>query len=192
VIVAKNIEAAPHESFHAIQDVLGETANREIDDIVKKAYANEWETEGQKYAARLGGKGDWRETVLDLSGWGTERGRLRSCFATQPTKSARKPVPNPIKLSFRDRVTADWNQKVADAQKANPGATPEELQAKVWRDILTPEEASATADRYLARELAAENFDMVFKHGPQGKSLPERLSRIVAHLTTALGGNPLV
>jgi hypothetical protein len=190
VIVAKNIEAAPHESFHAIQDVLGETANREIDDIVKKAYANEWDTEGQKYAARLGGKGDWRETVLDLSGWGRSEA-VEKLFRDTANKVRTETGAEPDQAFVRDRVTADWNQKVADARKANPSATPEELQAKVWRDILTPEEASATADRYLARELAAENFDMVFKHGPQGKSLPERLSRIVAHLTTALGGNPL-
>jgi hypothetical protein len=175
VIVAKNIEAAPHESFHAIQDVLGESANREIDDIVKKAYANEWDNEGQKYAARLGGKGDWRETILDLSGWGR-------------SEAAEKLLRD---TGDKDQATAEWNQKIADAQKLNPSATPEELQAKVWRDILTLEEASATADRYLARELAAENFDMVFKHGPQGKSLPERLARIVANLTTTMGGNPL-
>jgi hypothetical protein len=192
VIVAKNIESAPHESFHAIQDVLGETANRQIDEIVKQNYANEWDHEGQRYADRLTGKPEenWRDTVLDVSGWGRSEAveKLYQQLANK-TRVETGAEPNPGLI--RDLVQGEWNNRIEAATKANPGVSPEQVQAQVWRDILTPEEAHAASDRYLARELAAENFDMVFKHGPEGKSLPERLARIVANVQSSLGANPL-
>lgn len=193
IIIAKNIEAAPHEAYHAVQDVLGETANRQIDEIVKKEYANQWDQEGARYAKRLDDSSDpakWRDTVLDWSGMGRSEAaeKLYQDIANEVRMAT---GADPDTAFVKDRVSGEWNKRVADAQAANPSATPEEVQAQVWRDILTPEEQTAAADRYLARELAAENFDMVFKHGPEGKSLPEKLAKIVANISSALGGEPL-
>lgn len=193
VVIAKNVEAAPHEAFHAVQDVLGETANRQIDELVKKEYAGQWDSEGARYAARLTADADpaqWRDTVLDWSGTGRSEAveKLYRDISNE-TSGATGAAADPAFI--RDRVNGEWNKRVEDATKANPTASPEEIQARVWRDILTPEEQTAAADRYLARELAAENFDMVFKRGPEGKSLPEQLAKIVGKLSLALGGQPL-
>lgn len=193
VIIAKNVEAAPHEAYHAVQDVLGETANRQIDEIVKKAYGDQWEQEGARYAKRLDESSDpakWRDTVLDWSGLGRSDA-VEKLYTDVSNEVRTSTGAEPDPAFVKDRVRAEWNKRVADATSRNPSATPAEIEAGVWRDILSPEEQKAAADRYIARELAAENFDMVFKHGPEGKSLPEQLARIAAQLSMAMGGEPL-
>jgi hypothetical protein len=177
VIIAKNVDAAPHEAYHAVQDVLGESGNRAVDEIVKKEYAGQWDKEGQRYAARLTGSPEnWRESVLDFSGMGRSEAAEKLLQQHNGDKTA---------------ATNEWDARVALAKENNPLLSADEIQGKVWRDVLTPEETAAASDRYLARELAAENFDMVFKHGPEGKSLPEKLAKVVANLSASLGGNPL-
>lgn len=177
VIVLRDADTAPHEAFHAFQDVLGEQGNLAVDKIIRDSYADRWDVEGQRYADRLAGKPveNWRDTVLEGSGWG----QLHA-----------------VEKSYMD---------VANRLRAEQGAEPRpadveaivrsEAQGKDWRSILTPEEQTAAADKYLARELAAENFDAVFKN--LGGSLKEqtgvipKLARIVGNVVSALGGEPL-
>lgn len=177
VIFARDIEAAPHESFHAIQDVLGEGANRQIDALVKQEYAGQWEQYGEDYAKRLGvdlTSFSWEEGILDRSGWGLDAAKEKL------TKEYGSP-----------KAAADIMRMIIDGAKER---NPEASEQNVWRDILSPEEAKAEADRYIARELAAENFDALFKHtGPalQENSLVGKLANVVAKLMLAFGAEPL-
>lgn len=195
VIIARNVEAAPHEAFHAVQDVLGEAANREVDNIIKAEYADQWEQFGQRYASRLAepqGKAvlDWRETILDETGSGSVEAveKLSQTIANELTGQTGADAPADF---VQQRVRAEWSRLMDEARQRNPQGRPEQ----VWRDVLSPEEATAVADRYIARELAAENFDIVFKN--LGASLDaekpgiRKLARIAANLISTLGGEPL-
>lgn len=124
VIIAKNPDSAPHEGFHGVQAVLGESANQAVDLMVYKAYADRWDLEGREHISRLLGqiipKGvDWREPLRQATG-------------------------------------------------------------------------VESADVYLARELAAENFDYLFRAGlDRPKGLPGKLADIVLNLTDLFGTSPL-
>lgn len=199
VIGVRNPSAAPHESFHAFQDVLGEEANQAIDRIVKQEYAPNWEREGYLYAKRLTdslGKppGDWRESILDESRWGAMEAAdkiARNVFNRISSQTGATPDPAAVK----QLAEGEWSRLMADAAKRNPQAPLTEIQKQVWRDVLSPSEAKEVADKYLARELAAENFDAVFKHaGPTLESIPglvPKFARIVANVVSAMGGEPL-
>lgn len=182
VVLLKDADVAPHESFHGIQDVLGEQANSVIDALVYNEYANQWEQIGQEYAARLGMKPgqNWREAILDLSRWGNAEAAEKAMRdAANQLESQTGAVPR------REDVRALAESVLQKARKSGAG----------WREILTPEEASAVADRYLARELAAENFDAAFKNLgvglTEGQTLPEKLARVVARTAQFFGAEPL-
>lgn len=194
VIVANKIDAAPHEAFHAIQDVLGEGANREIDKIVKNAYSGQWENLGEDYAQRLVGPNTgktWREAILDASGWG--KAEAADKIAMEISNRLRGDTgaePNPD--TVHTMAGAEWDRLLAEAVKRNPGVPVDEVQRNLWRDVLSPDEAHAVADRYLARELAAENFDAAFKHeGQELSGATPKLAKIVGGLVEMLGGNPI-
>lgn len=182
VIFLNSADVAPHESFHGIQDVLGEEANTVIDGLVYQEYASQWEALGDQYADRLG-KGSpgesWRDTVLDVSKWGEAAAAEKAIRdAANRIREATGAEPDP-------KAARDLAQGVlTKARESGAG----------WRDILTPEEATQEANRYLARELAAENFDVAFKHlggKLEGNSLPEKLARIVANTASFFGVEPL-
>lgn len=183
VVVIQNAEAAPHEAFHAFQDVIGEQANRVIDKIMQDTYADRWEAEGQKYAERLTGKPttNWRDAILDSSRWGhAEAMEKLSREAANKLRAQTGAEPN--SEDVQELVRQAWSQAQGNPREA-------------WREILTPEEQIAVADRYIARELAAENFDAVFKN--LGGSLQDQpgvipaLARIVGKTVEAFGGEPL-
>ncbi len=172
VIILTTPDAAPHEAFHAVQDVLGEAGNQAVDALVKREYGANFDTQGNLYAQRLNagpipeGK-TWQEVIADKSGWGVD----------------------------------DAKEKlIGELTQAHPDATPEDLRKfaasylaeKPWTEALTPEEIKATGERYMARELAAENFDAAFKRGlKQDTSIPGRLAGIAANVIDRLGGNPI-
>lgn len=190
-IILREVDAAPHEAFHAIQDVLGEGANQHIDALVRQEYAPQWEQEGQRYADRIEpaqGR-DWREVILDSTGTGLDFVKEKIALAVgneyRATTGA-EPQPGFV----QERVKAILGQVMDQAVQANPSIDPNAIARHIWRDVLTAEEASAVADTYLARELAAENFDMVFKN-QGGTQLTQKLARIVAGLVSKLGGEPL-
>lgn len=196
VAIVRNVEAAPHEAFHVVQDVLGESANRQIDEVIRQAYATEWQAEGQKYANRLGVDPSvpWHEGILDRSGWGDTAAKekiYQDIFIRLENETGAAPSPALVEQMARAEVG-----RVTDAAlERGQSVEPNQIQERVWRDILTTEEATAVADRYIAREIAAENFDAIFKNqGPrlaEGKQLPQYLARAVGGLVSALGGDPL-
>lgn len=73
-----DIPAAPHESFHVIQDALGDAGNAAVDRMVMTEYGPIWEDLGSRYAQRVVGEGDyayrvargqdWREIIREVSG----------------------------------------------------------------------------------------------------------------------------
>jgi hypothetical protein len=195
VIIARNVEATPHESFHAFQDVLGEAGNRELDNLVRSEYAGQWEAEGDRYARRLIGNRDlgnksWEEVILDDSGWGLDAAKekiYQETFARLEAESGAAPTDSQV----RDIADGELVRIFNEAQARNPNARPDQF----WREVLSPAEAKAEADRYIARELAAENFDAVFKQrGPSLNAAPgllPKIARIVGRVVSTLGGNPL-
>lgn len=197
VILARNIEAAPHESFHAVQDILGESANRQLDSFIRGQFDDtQWNQLGESYARRLAGtsEGTWQENVLDGSGWGNAEAaeKIHQDIFNQLSQ-ATDSVPN--EATVTDLANRQWAQHLADAVKANPDQSPAIAQRMLWRNILSATEAQDVANRYLAREVAAENFDALFKNtGPTlegGKAIPTRLARVVANLVSLVGGEPL-
>lgn len=200
IIGVINMDAAPHESFHAFQDVLGESANRALDKIVKRDFAHRWEHEGHDYARRLNKNVDlpdpsaWREFILDKTGWGLANALEKLSLAkANEISAATGAFADPA--SVKDLVSGAWNEALVDARAKNPGMNAEEIQQQAWRGILDAAETKEVSDRYVAREIAAENFDAVFKNlGPkfaEQKSLIPRLARVVGGFLRLIGGEPL-
>lgn len=194
VIFARNVDAAPHEAFHAIQDVFGEDANQMIDQIVRQEYGPQWEAEGDRYGRRINPATlDWRETVLDETGTGLNYAKEK--IAMDVANEYRSITgAEPSSKYVQDRAKEIFGQTMDRAVQANPGVDPNQIATRVWRDVLSAQEATAVADMYLARELAAENFDAVFKNLGASltvQGLTGRLARVVANLATTLGIEPL-
>lgn len=197
VAIVKNIDSAPHEAKHIIQDVLGESANRVVDDVVKIAYKDRWNQEGRSYANRLLGKdvgSAWRDVILDFTGEGhaagiekialTAENNLREVLGREPTFQ-----------EVKAEVEGAWRNAITKAKLENPQFSEQAIAENAWRGILEAKEVEAVSDRYLARELAAENFDAAFKNlGGSlagGKGVIPTLARIVAKTVQAFGGEPL-
>lgn len=193
VIIAKNVEAVPHESFHAFQDVLGESGNAGLDTIVRQEYGPQWDTEGTRYAQRLVGdlgNRTWEEVILDESGWGLDAAKekiYRDIYNRMEAETGSTPTPDVVRDLADPEIVRIFNE----AQNRNPKSNPSQF----WREVLSPAEAKSEADRYIARELAAENFDAVFKNlGASlqpGRALPQRLARVIGNMISTLGGEPL-
>jgi broad specificity phosphatase PhoE/ribosomal protein S18 acetylase RimI-like enzyme len=181
VIVVTEPGSAPHEAFHALEDVLGESTLRDLDSTVKNQYANQWDAFGRYYASLLNRSDtgpDWRSVVLDKSGWGQAEAleKLYRQTALQYSQEAQRTGGEmPTEQQIKDNIT---QQGPVD-----------------WRTVLTPEEQQAVSDRYIAREKLAENFDAWFKHsGPTlepGKQMPEKIARTLGQVMQFFGQEPL-
>ena len=195
VILLKDVDAAPHEAFHPIQDILGEEANRKIDGLIKETYAPEWEALGRDQGQRIGGDpANWRETILDATGWGDTAAKeklYRDIYNEFVGRTGTEPAPRLVEEQVKARLGQIADEAVARGQPVDPS----EIGRHVWRDILAPEDIAEVSDRYLAREMAAENFDAVFKaEGPElkaGNQLPQILAQIAAKVGAAFGAEPL-
>lgn len=195
VILARNVEAAPHEAFHAVQDVLGESANRQLDTFIRDQFDDAtWNSLADRYAKRIGGEGSWQEVILNATRSGNAEA-MEKIYRDIYNQVSAASDGSVNEATVRDLAQKQWAQTLAEAVKRNPGVSTDEVQRNLWRDVLSPAEAQGAADRYIAREVAAENFDALFKHsGPTleaGTAIPERLARVVADLVQSAGGNPL-
>jgi GNAT superfamily N-acetyltransferase len=197
VIIVKDVAAAPHEAFHALQDVIGEPGNQQIDAVVKKAYANQWDAEGTDYAQRLAGgqlPGTWQETILDRSGWGQDAAKTK-IYTDIGNRMRAESGAEPRASDVQAQAQHELGRLTDEALSRNSHLDPTEAQSQAWRDVLSPDEAKSVADKYLARELAAENFDAVLKHtggqlnDPKG-ILPYFADKI-GKVISAFGGEPL-
>jgi hypothetical protein len=197
VIIVKDVAAAPHEAFHAIQDVIGEPGNQQIDAVVKKAYANQWDAEGTDYAQRLAGgqlPGTWQETILDRSGWGQDAAKTK-IYTDIANRMRAESGAEPRASDVQAQAQHELGRLTDEALSRNSHLDPTEAQSQVWRDVLSPDEAKSVADKYLARELAAENFDAVLKHtGGQlndPKGILPYFADKVSKVISTFGGEPL-
>ncbi len=196
VIIVRNADAAPHEAFHAVQDVLGEGGNQSVDSIVRQEYGPQWEVEGERYANRITPTGDrnWREVILDETGYGLNYAKEKIAQSVSNEYRASTGAEPPAGF-VQDRAKAILGKVMDAAVQNNPNVDPNLVSKHVWRDILSADESAAVADTYLARELAAENFDMVFKNLgaslQSDKGVIRRLANVVANLVSTFGGEPL-
>lgn len=197
VILVKNPDAAPHEAFHAVQNVLGEGANQRLDAFIKSQYSPEdWENYGKYYAQQLGNTDplNWRAHILDASNWGSAQAKeqIYRRIANQYTTETGM-VPDASQV--QPAVDAAWEQAIADMQQRNPNIPPEAVRSMAWRDILSPEDVQNVSDKYISREIGAEHFDSLFKNrGPSlaaNDTVLGKAANVLGNLTTALGGNPL-
>lgn len=178
VVILRSLDAAPHDVVgHVMEDVVGEAANQELDRITREDYSDqEWTGFTDYYAKLLN-----NEEPLPA---GVSAGDFilgRTNFGGN---------------SLLEKARAIVEQRLIDGGKT---ATPDEInqlaveQAKTTE--LTPEEKQVMADRYIARELRAENAAAWFGHtGPamqEGRQFPEVMARAAAKIITALGGEPL-
>lgn len=195
VVIVRDVDAAPHEALHAVQDVLGEQANQKTDAIVRETYDSTWDAEGQRYAERLtGDRTNWRDAILDASGWGLLEAKEK-IYRDIANRIEGETGAVPASKLVEEMAKAELGRAMDDAVARNLGVDPNLIAQHIWRDILSPQEATAVSDRYLAREIAAETFDALFKNqGPrlqEGTQLPERLARIIGGVISAFGGEPL-
>lgn len=179
VIIARDVDAAPHEAGHGIEDVLGESIMRGFDRAIQAdpQYANNWDRLGQSYADALGGRPDesWQDTILRKSGWGAREAQEK---LGQPAVGEGPSDPA--------AAQSKWAQAL-DAAGGDP--------TEAYKAVLTPGEQSEVANRYISREVAAENFDAMFKHTggftSEDNSIPARMARVVGGMVSYLGGEPL-
>ncbi len=69
VVLLNDVNSAPHESFHAIQDALGNEAMKKIDDLVWNEYSPIWDQLGQNYVSQFLNSSGFREYVQRGEGW---------------------------------------------------------------------------------------------------------------------------
>lgn len=195
IIGFTDVDSAPHESAHAFQDVLGESGNRALDEIIKRDYSYIWDALGESYSKRFkqyDGSG-WREFLLDVSGWGITKAKEKLLRTKAEQIAGDGAWVDPA--STVDLVAADWRAAVDQARAANPGIPEGEVISKAWRGILDAAETREVSDRYLAREVGAEAFDALFKHlGPKMKELSgllPKVARVVGSFMQLIGGEPL-
>jgi hypothetical protein len=184
VIIATDVTAAPHESFHAMEDVVGEAGMRQLDNLIKSEYGQDWEQQGRIMAARTAGVpveqigANWREVLADASNWG-------DAAALEKLIRENTPADSLLTEAQKQQIRDYWAQT-----KANGGG---------WRDIITEAgEQQAligeVGDRYLARELAAENFDAAIKNmgtALKGTGVLRATAHVVANAQRFFGGEPL-
>jgi broad specificity phosphatase PhoE len=173
LILARDISAAPHEAAgHGLENVLGESIMRGFDAAIQSdpQYSRVWDQLGQYYTGRLGwdGRGRWQDYLLDSSGWG-RRDALEQ--AGQRAVGGQGPFTT--------------EQAAQELTKAGGD----------WRNVLTPEQANNVANKYIAREIFAENADALFKNTgaslAQAGGWPQKIARTVGTFINALGGNVL-
>ena len=176
LILARDVDAAPHEVTHALEAALGESTMRQIDQMIQadpKYSGKNWNAIAQDYASRLGwdpssGK-PWQDTLLEQTKFGLQEAQekiLRQTVGEGPFTP--------------EQADTAWTS----FQKDNPGAT--------WRNVLTPEEQSAIANRLISREIFAENGDAAFKHGvAPDPAIAAKIARVVGSFVRYLGGDPL-
>jgi GNAT superfamily N-acetyltransferase len=173
LIATTQLNSAPHELMHAIRNALPAEVNQAHFDKIKQAFSpEEWQGIGRSYAydldpAAMRAGADWREIILDKSNQGTEEA-AKKVLADQLGRA-----PSPV--------------EVLNFVRENPGLN--------WRDHLTQSEAGKAADNYMSREAEAEHFAADFAHSGTdiggGKSVPERIAKMISPIVSAFGGEPL-
>jgi hypothetical protein len=181
IVVVRNLEAAPHESRHAMDDVLGNSVVEGLNQDAKQAYADKWNSFKQSYADRLTPTGlqtsDPDGTILRESGWGNAAAKEK--IISQTRDALVQEGQNPTDAQVREAA--------GNAIRAEQGRADQAGQ-ELWQFSLTPEEQSRVVDNYVGGEVRAEHHDAWFKAGQPG-TLRGKMGMAVARMLNALGAN---
>ena len=173
LITFSDIEAAPHEVKHAMDDVMGHAAARARWAKMREYYTpQEWENFAKNYASALGwdGKSDVRDYLARASGFANAE--AAEILARQKMGDQQGP-PSPEMM--QDALT-EVSQNGAES-------------------VLGTERFRQIGDEYIGAEVSAENWKALFNHtGPNPKvstvSL-ENTARMFGAVLSALGIDPL-
>jgi hypothetical protein len=139
-----------------------------------------WDNNGKRYARRMGWDEEsspesWQDYILRNTGFGRTAAK---------EKVARQLIGQGPLTS--DELETNWQSQVAK-NEGNETAT--------WKNTLTPAEQNEVANRYVSREIFAENEDAAFKHRggyvDTDKSLPARIARTVGGMLSYMGIDPV-
>lgn len=178
LIVVRDLEAAPHESRHAMDDVLGASKVEELNATAKKVYADQWDSFKQKYADRVNqavhgiDTSDPDGTILRETGAGNGAAKekiIQEAKAALPADAPEATVNNEAGKAITDL------QQQAQAEGK-----------ELWQHVLTPEEQAHAVDQYVGGEVRAEHHDAWFKAGQPGG-----MRAAANDVLTALGINPV-
>jgi hypothetical protein len=178
LIVVRDIEAAPHEARHAMDDVLGASKVEELNATAKKVYADKWDAFKQQYADRVNqavhgmDTSDPDGTILRETGTGNAAAKekiVNEARAALPADAPEATVNNEAGKAITDL------QQQAQAEGKD-----------LWQHVLTPEEQAHAVDQYVGGEVRAEHHDAWFKAGSPGG-----MRAAANDVLTALGINPV-
>lgn len=179
VVVVRDLEAAPHESRHALDDVIGASGVRDLNAEAKRVYADKWNAFKQSYADRLTPTGfpttDPDGTILRETGRGNAEAKEK---ITRETRAALGPD------ATEAQVVQKSGEAISDLQ-AQAKAEGKDL----WEHILTPTEQADAVDQYVGSEVRAEHHDAWFKAGRPGEARG-KMAMMAANVLQALGINP--
>lgn len=180
VVVVRDVEAGPHDALHAIDDAVGATQVRELNDAVKGQYTPEvWDQMKARYASFLG-EGDPNSTILEQTGWGDAEAKEKIIRGVHDLFQLNNETPTPE--AFKQAAGEEIQRQQSDAKAAGKS---------LWETVLTPEEQNGVVDQYMGSEVRAENFDSAYKGIGDGKTLPDKLTHAIAGTMASLGFNPV-
>ena len=182
LIIARDIDAAPHEAIHANDNVLGDTAVRELNAAAKDQYSPMWDQLTQNYANQVGGTQikDPHSFLLSATGKGDAL--------------AKEKIINRVAADLGDSGPVPTDQQIHEASEPilrQHMAAAQEKGEALWQSELTPEEQQFAVDQIIGNEIRAENGDAWLKAGQDPKTLGGKMWRSLADTVNFLGGNPL-
>lgn len=180
IAIVRDVEAAPHESRHAIDDVIGASGVRDLNAEAKRVYADKWDAFKQQYADRLTQTGlptsDPNGTILRETGAGDAQAKEKIIAQARQSLG-----PNATEA----QVTAEAGKAITDLQQqAQDAGKP------LWEHVLTPAEQQDAVDQYVGNEVRAEHHDAWFKAGRPGEARGKMWMK-AAQVLQAMGINPV-
>lgn len=107
-------------------------------------------------------------------------------------EAGNRPVDLLVFKAYEDVWEQEGNEHVARIVGPREFRALNEAGKWNWRDVLREKVGTDNPDVYLARELAAENFDYLFRAGiERPRGLPGRLADVILNLTDLFGTSPL-
>lgn len=204
IIITRNVDAAPHEATHQMDNVIGADAVQNLNAAAKQQFSGLWDSISARYAASL-----LNDSVSALTAQG-----VNPAEALKILKLPDNPTPQEIILTLSGKGNQFAQEKIAhDASVAfdESGVTPTDEQlagetgprlaraqsdadassVPLWKQVLTPEEANFAHDQYVGNEVRAEHGDAWFKAGQDENTLGGKMWRAAANMADFLGVNPV-
>jgi hypothetical protein len=180
IVVVRDMEAAPHEARHAMDDVIGAGATADLNATAKQEFADKWDAFKQRYADRLTPTGlptsDPNGTILRESGYGDAAAKEKIISQARDALG-----PNATEA----QVHAEAGKAITDLRGQAKAAGQE-----LWQHVLTPDEQSNQVDQYVGSEVRAEHHDAWFKAGQPG-TMRGKMGMLGGRVLSALGINPV-